>query len=727
MTAGGLSTLFKPSHAEATPTTHGPPLAGGVASAAGAASTGSCTSLLAWTGSPAGSAQQPHDHQDATFYSPYSSLGAAAESMHAGLRTEADTSPAVSETSEQLQQQQPGVMPKTYSRDAAATSTNTDSNGLKAAPVLTNADAGAEESSSTPELSDKMGAGLHFPQDSAGWALTGSPATPTLLLQGPLDLEDPYTPWLRTASKLPAAFSSGSMPHSALSLSSGSSSGGGSSMGGSGSCNGGSIAGTPFGRRMRQMGCSSDQVVDGLQSRSLTFRLQGNKGHDSFTPAAAGASTEKATPANACSNGESLSILTLAMQHIDSTEVNNSSNHPAAAAVLSENASRSADSSGDDDDDDDDRLLTFTRRKQRLLNSTGRRRLPVPWLQPSKTGSSSSSSDSSNDGSSSSSWRSVTAGGDNSDCCSDFSEAWLSGKSHHRGTQGGKIGSSNNGRQACSGGDPGRPRRVTPGSSSSLVARRRRRWQQQQQFSSSPNTEWQQRQEQLRDLGEVEEQVLAATADMAAADPYDFDALHVDVLTPGGAPHQQQQQVAAGRNSITPCAALMFTPGPADSSADSMVEAQQDMPVTWNSAHLGRMTGEASKAAAAAGSAAGRHPFPFACPMSPPALKPDVLAGPGVTFTAGANPGAAAKAQGTAQGRTVAGSDGRSRQLSGCMTAPAKGPSSRAFARQRQQLSQQLYAQWNAQVWSMESMRGCVPSAACRSKGVYASVPAHSN
>jgi hypothetical protein len=34
----------------------------------------------------------------------------------------------------------------------------------------------------------------------------------------------------------------------------------------------------------------------------------------------------------------------------------------------------------------------------------------------------------------------------------------------------------------------------------------------------------------------------------------------------------------------------------------------------------------------------------------------------------------------------------------GCMTAPAKAPSSRKFARQRQQLSQQLYDQWNAQV-----------------------------
>jgi hypothetical protein len=34
----------------------------------------------------------------------------------------------------------------------------------------------------------------------------------------------------------------------------------------------------------------------------------------------------------------------------------------------------------------------------------------------------------------------------------------------------------------------------------------------------------------------------------------------------------------------------------------------------------------------------------------------------------------------------------------GCMTAPAKAPSSRTFARQRQQLSQQLYDQWTAQV-----------------------------
>lgn len=37
----------------------------------------------------------------------------------------------------------------------------------------------------------------------------------------------------------------------------------------------------------------------------------------------------------------------------------------------------------------------------------------------------------------------------------------------------------------------------------------------------------------------------------------------------------------------------------------------------------------------------------------------------------------------------------------GCATAPPKAPSSRTFVRQRQQMAQELYAQWNAQVCSV--------------------------
>jgi hypothetical protein len=67
-----------------------------------------------------------------------------------------------------------------------------------------------------------------------------------------------------------------------------------------------------------------------------------------------------------------------------------------------------------------------------------------------------------------------------------------------------------------------------------------------------------------------------------------------------------------------------------------------------------------------------------------------------VTPSAGAAAGAATGrgAGGKAGGAAGAGA----RQPMVCMTAPAKAPSSRTFARQRQQLSQQLYNQWNAQV-----------------------------
>jgi hypothetical protein len=207
---------------------------------------------------------------------------------------------------------------------------------------------------------------------------------------------------------------------------------------------------------------------------------------------------------------------------------------------------------------------------------------------------------------------------------------------------------------------PGSCGRLTPGSSSSLVARRRRRLQ-------SPSSGLQQQRQQ---------QQLAGVGRHVAADPYDFDALELSD-THEAWQQQQQQRVAwpaAATWSPNPRTALSFTPTSA--------------------------SGDCLQAAAA-----GARHMPFASPISPPPLKPHVLlaspaaAGRRQNIAPGAvglTPGTAA-AGGAATVRRAGGKAGPKQQL-GCMTAPAKAPSSRMFARQRQQLSQQLYDQWNAQV-----------------------------
>ncbi|WIA35546.1 hypothetical protein OEZ86_003971 [Tetradesmus obliquus] len=111
---------------------------------------------------------------------------------------------------------------------------------------------------------------------------------------------------------------------------------------------------------------------------------------------------------------------------------------------------------------------------------------------------------------------------------------------------------------------------------------------------------------------------------------------------------------------------------------------------------------------AAAAATWARH-VPFASPISPPPLKPYVLlASPAAAgrrssiapSAGGVMPSAAAAAGGAVTARRPGGRAGTGpRPQPGCMTAPAKAPSSRTFARQRQQLSQQLYDQWNAQVF----------------------------
>jgi hypothetical protein len=183
----------------------------------------------------------------------------------------------------------------------------------------------------------------------------------------------------------------------------------------------------------------------------------------------------------------------------------------------------------------------------------------------------------------------------------------------------------------------------------------------------------------------------AGVGRQTVSDPFEFEALELDEVHEHG---QQQQQQLSWQAEVgwSPIEAnpLAFTP---------------------DTAH------GACLPAAAAGGAGARH-MPFASPISPPPLKPHLLLaspaavgrrqsiGPGA---GGLTPSAAAA--GTAgTGRRAGGRAGgvagtAPRQQLGCMTAPAKAPSSRTFARQRQQLSQQLYDQWNAQVGAGEVLQ----------------------
>lgn len=257
--------------------------------------------------------------------------------------------------------------------------------------------------------------------------------------------------------------------------------------------------------------------------------------------------------------------------------------------------------------------------------------------------------------------------------------------------------------QAC-------PGRITPGSSSSLVARRRKRrgTNEHAAVEAAAHTSQQQQQRPRCQQGENDRKSAGSTPPPAAAaagcDPYDFEAV-MAALTPPNTISAcvKTPGMAVAYNSscgLTPRAGMLpFTPAAAAAPSTC--------------ANLGAAAGPAAATAAPAG--ARRLSFGLS-PFSPPVLKPQALFGvaAAATSTAGRsvlNPislvsstsvmtAAPAGSLNTTVGPAGGKGTGRKRQQQplGAATAPAKAPTSRVFARQRQQLAQQLYDHWNAQV-----------------------------
>jgi hypothetical protein len=535
-----------------------------------------------------------------------------------------------------------------------------------------------------------------------------SPATPATAKLPALDLNDPYTPWLRTSSKQPlpipgagAAAAAGSQELSCSPISSTSSS--------NASSPGLSTAPVPA-------------ALDSLCAAVADLQLK---------QAQAAATTSRALGVHSTA-GAADSIAAVPAADPDSCPMQRI---PPDAAVRRPYASAAAAANcGASSDEDDAAPLTLGRRTQ-----------PRVYRRPMLTADTDSSGNESGDEASSSSSDEDEGhkhGGSDSCCAAAGAHRWAAAARR----------SNSNLRQAlvavlnllillclcllCSTNSlPVRSaavlcfcvlhcRRITPGSTSSLVARRRP--------SSS---------------GKLQPQ----PTDTGYTGAYDFDA-HLSTIKPPKWQLQQRQHYME-QTSMTVGALGRSRLG--NSSPRSPYSASPKSPVAalfFTPAHRGKATGAAAAAAAAASSpeaGARRLSGQFLGQgMSHPAVKqqPGFIT-PSATsrrrgHTVQADSKAAAARGPPTASKGTAGqdfgkvlepltedsadrdSDGgslgsslqpgelvlsrrRNREQGGavgksaaaaCATAPPKASSSRTFARQRQQLTQELYAQWNVQV-----------------------------
>jgi len=475
----------------------------------------------------------------------------------------------------------------------------------------------------------------------------GSPFTPSASRAGPLDLRDPYTPWLRTSSKpprptpgatglLPAADQQdGSLLGSPVSISTASSSG---------------SRGSPVHRAV----ADASQALTGLCAAVAELQLQqgttGGTGSSFDAEAAAGSRSEGDDAAAA-----EFSLTTLQLQHTPQMVHNGFLGSTAAAQS--------------EDDEDDAAPLTLGRRTQPRVYRR-------PLLTPD-TGSSSSSS---------------SSGSDREDAAGSS------------GMQGG--GNAHAGSCCVS----GVTRRITPGSTSSLVSRRR------------PSSDKQ------RHTGPM---------DTGYTGAYDFD-MHLSTVKPAGWQLQRRQQhlergsmtdAAVGRSSFarspssphsasprSPVAALSFTPGLHGAAAVSPGPSMQGAARRLSQSFLGSCLPVSPPVLKLQGlqatPAAGQRGVHSAQPGAQAAAttgkgrmgqfgtqlwKPDDSSTPNNNSSSSssmAQPGDFIPSSRRPKDPSAAGAAARIPAA----TAPAKAPSSRTFARQRQQLAQDLYAQWNAQV-----------------------------
>jgi hypothetical protein len=275
-----------------------------------------------------------------------------------------------------------------------------------------------------------------------------------------------------------------------------------------------------------------------------------------------------------------------------------------------------------------------------------------------------------------------------------------------------------------------RCRRITPGSTSSLVARRRP--------SSSGK-----RQPQPTDTGYT--------------GAYDFDAHLSTIKQPKWQLQQRQHYMeqtsmtvgAVGRSRFSsnsprspysaspksPVAALSFTPAPRGETVGTAAVAGssgagprplsgsflgQGIPLsppvlkqqpgfvtpTATSSRRGHTAQTDSKAAVPRGpttASKGREGQDFGKVLWPLTEDSVDMDSAGSSMGSSLQPGELVpsrrrtKEQGGAAGKSAA---------AACATAPPKAPSSRTFARQRQQLAQELYAQWNVQVSFLLDCKG---------------------